>query len=120
MFFSCRRRHTICALVTGVQTCALPIYFHPGCPICKPMLIAIIAIFCAGIGNFAMHRAFMESDDPLIQQMVKPLADKVGPNITYIFEFLLLSDIDGLYTADPRRNAAATLDRKSTRLNSSH
>src|SRR3546814_9525045 len=37
-FFSSRRRHTRCALVTGVQTCALPIYalgvllldrFHP-------------------------------------------------------------------------------------------
>src|SRR3546814_8643301 len=28
-FFSSRRRHTICALVTGVQTCALPIsYFE--------------------------------------------------------------------------------------------
>src|SRR3546814_3770398 len=26
-FFSSRRRHTICALVTGVQTCALPIWF---------------------------------------------------------------------------------------------
>src|SRR3546814_5340576 len=25
-FLSSRRRHTICALVTGVQTCALPIY----------------------------------------------------------------------------------------------
>src|SRR3546814_5107977 len=25
-FFASRRRHTICALVTGVQTCALPIY----------------------------------------------------------------------------------------------
>src|SRR3546814_16603521 len=25
-FFSIRRRHTRCALVTGVQTCALPIY----------------------------------------------------------------------------------------------
>src|SRR3546814_4496664 len=25
LFFSGRRRHTICALVTGVQTCALPI-----------------------------------------------------------------------------------------------
>src|SRR3546814_1598967 len=24
-FFPCRRRHTSCALVTGVQTCALPI-----------------------------------------------------------------------------------------------
>src|SRR3546814_4824994 len=30
-FFSSRRRHTICALVTGVQTCALPILTeHPG------------------------------------------------------------------------------------------
>src|SRR3546814_5972366 len=25
-FFSSRRRHTICSLVTGVQTCALPIF----------------------------------------------------------------------------------------------
>src|SRR3546814_2490735 len=25
-FFTSRRRHTICALVTGVQTCALPIW----------------------------------------------------------------------------------------------
>src|SRR3546814_9096247 len=29
MFFSSRRRHTRCALVTGVQTCALPIYVAP-------------------------------------------------------------------------------------------
>src|SRR3546814_1334154 len=28
LFFSSRRRHTSCALVTGVQTCALPIYAH--------------------------------------------------------------------------------------------
>src|SRR3546814_6001861 len=27
-FFSSRRRHTRCALVTGVQTCALPISFE--------------------------------------------------------------------------------------------
>src|SRR3546814_5783518 len=27
-FFSSRRRHTRCALVTGVQTCALPILFE--------------------------------------------------------------------------------------------
>src|SRR3546814_14292883 len=30
-FFSSRRRHTRCALVTGVQTCALPICRH-ACP----------------------------------------------------------------------------------------
>src|SRR3546814_6888328 len=29
-FFSSRRRHTRCALVTGVQTCALPIWPLPG------------------------------------------------------------------------------------------
>src|SRR3546814_6371028 len=28
-FFSSRRRHTLCALVTGVQTCALPICHEP-------------------------------------------------------------------------------------------
>src|SRR3546814_4062096 len=28
-FFSSRRRHTRCALVTGVQTCALPIFSAP-------------------------------------------------------------------------------------------
>src|SRR3546814_6785173 len=29
LFFSSRRRHTRCALVTGVQTCALPISMTP-------------------------------------------------------------------------------------------
>src|SRR3546814_9441211 len=36
--FSSRRRHTICALVTGVQTCALPIYFSVYCVgSCSPL-----------------------------------------------------------------------------------
>src|SRR3546814_4717297 len=33
-FFSSRRRHTRCALVTGVQTCALPICRN-GLPTCR-------------------------------------------------------------------------------------
>src|SRR3546814_8892783 len=32
-FFSSRRRHTRCALGTGVQTCALPIYVSRGRPV---------------------------------------------------------------------------------------
>src|SRR3546814_19278735 len=32
-FFSSRRRHTSCALVTGVQTCALPILAFVGVPL---------------------------------------------------------------------------------------
>src|SRR3546814_4786573 len=56
-FFSSRRRHTRCALVTGVQTCALPIYYAivqgvdhivpvdiylPGCPPRPEMLMDAI------------------------------------------------------------------------------
>src|SRR3546814_5549024 len=42
-FFSSRRRHTRCALVTGVQTCALPIYHGvPG------MAMGFADIFSAG------------------------------------------------------------------------
>src|SRR3546814_6865158 len=42
-FFSSRRRHTRCALVTGVQTCALPIslHMHPLSSFCQKVLIAL-------------------------------------------------------------------------------
>src|SRR3546814_6978734 len=33
VFFSSRRRHTRCALVTGVQTCALPIFGLNAAPV---------------------------------------------------------------------------------------
>src|SRR3546814_14857338 len=36
-FFSSRRRHTRCALVTGVQTCALPICQDVACPHHTPL-----------------------------------------------------------------------------------
>src|SRR3546814_1881814 len=41
-FFSSRSRHTRCALVTGVQTCALPISF--------PELIVLVALRAFGAG----------------------------------------------------------------------
>jgi hypothetical protein len=56
----------------------------------RKMFVAFIAIFCAGIANFAMHRAFMESDDPLVQTMVRPFVQRVGPWTSYAFEFILL------------------------------
>src|SRR3546814_789091 len=39
-FFSSRRRHTRCALVTGVQTCALPIYGLSASRLLMPMSFA--------------------------------------------------------------------------------
>src|SRR3546814_19535175 len=40
-FFSSRRRHTRCALVTGVQTCALPIYSLTATPIPRTLQMAM-------------------------------------------------------------------------------
>src|SRR3546814_5962450 len=48
-FFSSRRRHTRCALVTGVQTCALPI--HAGV---DPVGIARAVV--QNLGNIAQGR----------------------------------------------------------------
>src|SRR3546814_5874411 len=41
-FFSSRRRHTRCALVTGVQTCALPISARKPRPTTKPPVAACL------------------------------------------------------------------------------
>src|SRR3546814_5477891 len=57
-FFSSRRRHTRCALVTGVQTCALPIL------------------------TIRMHRAFLRDRlDPLVKRHTgRPMA---SPTFVY-------------------------------------
>src|SRR3546814_17522639 len=49
-FFSSRRRHTRCALVTGVQTCALPISVVPE-PIGRPAFGQFVAGFGRPIGH---------------------------------------------------------------------
>src|SRR3546814_5859715 len=54
--FSSRRRHTRCALVTGVQTCALPIYL--------------------GITHAVQDRGFYYAPDPSSQ-----IACSIGGNI---------------------------------------
>src|SRR3546814_2483056 len=46
-FFSSRRRHTICALVTGVQTCALPISQAPALP--SPVVVPLDAATLASL-----------------------------------------------------------------------
>src|SRR3546814_4749941 len=45
VFFSSRRRQTRCALVTGVQTCALPIYILNG--VIKSMVFGVAVTLVA-------------------------------------------------------------------------
>src|SRR3546814_15211919 len=53
-FFSSRRRHTRCALVTGVQTCALPISFGPNAsrPVLRGFQGERVRVLTDGIGSF--------------------------------------------------------------------
>src|SRR3546814_17405933 len=53
-FFSSRRRHTRCALVTGVQTCALPIYVSPlPCELSRNLVFQAL---CGGERDLASGR----------------------------------------------------------------
>src|SRR3546814_6313742 len=97
-FFSSRRRHTRCALVTGVQTCALPISLDGA------TARAISAIFT--------------------EVVIAPDADAEARAIFAAkknLRLLLTGDLP-----DPARGGlmmktiAGGIDRKSTRLNSSH
>src|SRR3546814_1766192 len=47
--FSSRRRHTRCALVTGVQTCALPIYRRLGKATMQMSTIVSAVLFAVGL-----------------------------------------------------------------------
>src|SRR3546814_336632 len=56
-FFSSRRRHTRCALVTGVQTCALPIC-HPW-PCARPPTGVVSALPSSRTGLAMIHDSIL-------------------------------------------------------------
>src|SRR3546814_7050224 len=63
-FFSSRRRHTRCALVTGVQTCALPIYLRSWAV--KGFYLAFMLAFVpGGFGDFIRADTAALFDDPV-------------------------------------------------------
>src|SRR3546814_3204997 len=53
-FFSSRRRHTSCALVTGVQTCALPI-----CPVIGTFLSVLATFLLLSMNGHLMLITFI-------------------------------------------------------------
>src|SRR3546814_7152966 len=66
-FFSSRRRHTRCALVTGVQTCALPISRKPGRNLYAVLSVAdlhrLVGCPCHGAAeNFGMESPKVEGE----------------------------------------------------------
>lgn len=51
--------------------------------------MAIVIIFLLGIGNFALHRAVLESRHPLLRQMPW-FVSALGGRLTLVTEFLVL------------------------------
>src|SRR3546814_10002656 len=120
-FCSSRRRHTRCALVTGVQTCALPIYQKAGDTYQIPnpdrhygnLHLQSFEALCVDIARLGM--------DVRIRNTARDSQlHRFG-----VFEYVPLQEALGV----PALQAIAVpltagelplLDRKSTRLNSSH
>src|SRR3546814_10867305 len=111
-FFTSRRRHTRCALVTGVQTCALPI--SSAIPLRMARLLIAMTLFTRRGGSPltepAAHRKIKNRDEEDAKACrCKHAADHAGP--------------DG----DPARRARTGRDEQrdharseEQRLNSSH
>src|SRR3546814_6187301 len=58
-FFSSRRRHTRCALVTGVQTCALPISVALRVDLEAPTPVVLITPAPAGSNDWQLRRPYV-------------------------------------------------------------
>src|SRR3546814_10397441 len=106
-FFSSRRRHTRCALVTGVQTCALPI--------------------CEDDALVATRAYFPDRLDHVVRQKTRWVHgialqgwDRTGWSLRPAEFWMRLRDRRGPLTALVLLAGYSLLDRKSTRLNSSH
>src|SRR3546814_1232799 len=79
-FFSSRRRHTRCALVTGVQTCALPISAFIAVPLNGLRLIAgPMILLDGGLSNASYQKWLMiENVFLLIQALLSIIVFRVA------------------------------------------
>src|SRR3546814_10308717 len=107
-FLSSRRRHTSCALVTGVQTCALPISLTHDPKLDDPALDVALksdAFYIACLGSRRTHARRLERlrelgfGDATLARIHGPAGLSIG-------------------AVSPAEIALS--DRKSTRLNSCH
>src|SRR3546814_6324355 len=75
-FFSSRRRHTRCALVTGVQTCALPIFYPIACDDGQEERVRQAAAYVDGRLTEVKAAARSASDAHLLLMVSLLLADE--------------------------------------------
>src|SRR3546814_1371668 len=122
-FFSSRRRHTRCALVTGVQTCALPISTEAN------ILKVIGPLFLDDLKDelerlkarrTGKEKALIEFQHKLTRLTFLDPACGCGNFLVIAYRELRRLELDCLKSLYGDQTIDAALDRKSTRLNSSH
>src|SRR3546814_3540145 len=130
-FFSSRRLHTRCALVTGVQTCALPILQRNYFPYLEEAAETLAGALGGPAEMFAsLRRRLHEGFGVDTRIMPAELLDAASQHYDYHRKRLMLS---ALLRPESRtfglayqvalfefRPLLARIDRKSTRLNYSH
>src|SRR3546814_7292303 len=79
-FFSSRRRHTRCALVTGVQTCALPIFTVLAVPVWRTRGKLSHALVAIGIRSTLKRPALKTLPDALVAAAAQ-LSNQLGGGI---------------------------------------
>src|SRR3546814_2784950 len=131
-FITSRRRHTICALVTRVQTCALPIFLFAASSdsspittsirLASPKLIRSILDMLCSHRQPVIHacqaaaRAPVDPDDP--PPLFDPVAMAAAFPVAAGADSAWWLGVCGMDMA--ARAGRDRADRKGTRLNSSH
>src|SRR3546814_4405808 len=113
-FFSSRRRHTRCALVTGVQTCALPIY--------RPAVGGAHHLDDLAQGSDLEPQHLVDEDRAVHVRLGKAVA--LGIELRMRLYGLEAEGVETGFQVSAHAVGAdqheGAEDRKSTRLNSSH
>src|SRR3546814_3029844 len=98
LFFPSRRRNTICSLVTGVQTCALPIWREDGSPYAAPGTVEFSeATVNAATGTVTLRARFPNPGGLLLPGMfVTALFEQaVEPDAILVPQPAVQRDFDG-------------------------
>src|SRR3546814_4620212 len=111
-FFSSRRRHTRCALVTGVQTCALPILLLFSSQAVGGAVNVFDRRIPRGVPEEPVHIDALASYGSAADDV------GIGASVDVPVSGQFVVHVDGNYRNSGDMRVGG--DRKSTRLNSSH
>src|SRR3546814_10489510 len=121
LYFSSRRRHTRCALVTGVQTCALPVLQLPAA---EPWTLAERMTREKEAFGFYFSAHPVEQYEAIVAARGARTYGEICANVEMTPGTRIPMTMAGMVeSARPRvsqRGNRFLKDRKSTRLNSSH